>query len=338
VRTQTELTSALAALRPWTGTAEALDGLQVPGAALLTSLKARIEASEANWRRAADQRTDRTRALEAARLRIEQIQRDERPVAAEELREARSRRDRLWTSIQEGLETGDIDASRGQVEPFEASMAQTDQLADRRFDRAAQSADLTRSLHEVERLQLELSAAKEKEEVLSQERAAVFAELTRARETLGLPATTVAEIEEWLRVRTTALAKAASQREAAATVEAFEAELDKAIDALRQAIGDTVGRLGSNGLEGFAALLQQAELLLAQQQENVQKCAVFQQQLSRGQKEATDLEIRLEPSLAELNAWREAWGACPCSKVQQAMESVADEACGPCFMIIRPKR
>ena len=306
---ETETLAALRALAPWSGDAETLQALKIPSPAALGDLKARIELAQNSLRRAGDQAADRSQALASAELRVAQIQRDDSPVALEELTGARSARDCSWEAIKRGIQTNDLERARTEVVPFEASITLTDELSDRRFERAAQSADLTRSHHEVERLELEATTAKGKAADHAREYDGVLAELATMREGLGLPGKTIAELEEWIRAREAALGKLQTHDESLATLKAFQGELERATDGLRYALGAPAAPVGRSKPDILTALVGQAEGLLAEQQAHVQQRKAMQRQLERGRNEITTLESNLQQAEAEMAKWRADWSA-----------------------------
>lgn len=306
---EAEAVAALATLAPWTGDAETLQALKVPSPAALTDLRARIELAQGSLRRARDQANDKSEALARARLRVAQIQRDDSPVAVEELTDARSGRDRSWEVIKQGIQNDDLERARGEVAPFEASMSLSDDLSDRRFERAAQSADFTRSRHEVEHLELEAAAAESKAADQVRERDSVLAELTTIRDRLGLPSGTIGELEEWVRARTTALDKLRGRDDSVATLEAFQAEFEGAIDGLRQALGAAAIPASSSTLDAFNTLVGLAESLIAEQQGHAQQRKAIQRQLERGRKDIATLEGNLQQAEASVEKWKADWSA-----------------------------
>ena len=302
-----ERDDAVKALSPWSGEVDRLRELPVPPAVVLANLKARNDAVEGNLRRARDQETDRENELTAAKLRVTQIRRDENPVAAEELNAARAARDQTWHDLKQSVGRGNAEESRGKVPEFEASMGLVDNLTDRRYDRAAQSASLVRSLQEVERLEIELSAAQKRRRELVEEQSAVISDLDKLRQPLALPDAAVGEIETWLRLRATALDKARLAKEATAAIDTFVGDVERANELLRQSLGIAAKATKASSLEIFASLLQQAEKLVADHERHRQQKEAAGKQLDRGLKDIEAQEATLSQAEAELAKWLADW-------------------------------
>lgn len=251
---------------------------------------------------------------------MEQIRRDDSPVALEKLAGARSDRDRSWETIKQGIQTDDLERAHKEVAPFEASMALSDELSDRRFERAAESADLTRCRQEVERLELEAAAAKSKAADHARECDGVLAELAAIREGLGLPSGTIAELEEWVRAREAALGKPRARNDGVAALDAFQGELERAIDGLHQELGGAVAPAGRWTLDTFTALVGQTESLIAEQQGHDQQRRAVQRLLERGRKEIATLEGHLQQAEAGVEKWNTDWrAACRLSSVDETL-------------------
>lgn len=302
-----ESRSAVEALRPWRGDAAELAAIVSPSSERMTKLKADLDAAEADGRRTSDLAASKALDLERARQRVRQIRRDGRPVSAEELRESRAGRDRVWYAMRDSLQAGDIAAAQAQVDPFEAGLGQADELADRRFERASESTDLTRSLQDVERLELEQAAAEASVRRQAETRAAAHDALRTVCEELGLPAAGLEEVESWLRKRAIALDKLRLHGNAARDLADFEAGIERSAGALRAALGEAAGAARSVGSATFGALLKLAADTLREQQMRGERRGLLQNQLQRGERHTAKLEGELAQALHDLEGWRAAW-------------------------------
>lgn len=307
------MTTALEQLRPWGGTVEALKDIPIPAQSVLSGLRARIEKVEADLRAAGDHRTEDNRALQLARLQAQQIERDDRPVAADDLATARHERNGLWQSIRDRLEQGDADKALGYVEPYQATTRHADALSDRRFDLAERSVALTRARQEVELITHRLAEIDSDITRHTAARNLVIAELAAIQANLGLPRATLADIDNWLRNRLDALKQVVELADKNGTLTQFDRELEQAIAALTVALNGEIDTSDPNRIEMFRRLLREADGLFTEQQTQFQKRNLINDRLRPGTQEAEALEKRRTQVTAALEAWHQEWTTA-CSK------------------------
>jgi uncharacterized protein YhaN len=148
-----EIERSLRMLNPAAADADALVALPVPPVATIRSCRDR-------YRDAGKQREDCATRLAATAHEIERLKRararlvkEKRAVTADTLSDLRARRDRIWSLLRrhyvEGKplspgQTGDCtEAGQALPECYEASVSEADVAADRRFDTASDSAQLS---------------------------------------------------------------------------------------------------------------------------------------------------------------------------------------------------
>jgi hypothetical protein len=226
------MATALERLRPWVGTVDALKAVLIPAPSVLSSLRVRLEKIEGDLRAAGDRRTEDHRALQLALLQAQQIERDDRPVAAGDLATARNERNGLWQSIRERLEHGEADKALGYAEPYQTKARHADDLSDRRFDLAEKSAALTRARQEVELITHRLAEIESDITRHSGARSLLTEEMAAIQSNLGLPGATLADIDNWLRNRLDALKQAVEVTDKKDAQSLFDSELEQAIAAM----------------------------------------------------------------------------------------------------------
>lgn len=303
------LQSAMAALRPWSGTPHELSELVPPTRVRLAGLKVELDAAELDLRQAKESVRLKKQELEKVQLHVQQVRRDGRPVTSEELVGARAVREQVWRSVRQGLEAGDIQVGRDQIEPFEAAQARTDELADRRFDLASESADLVRSIQDGERLALEVTAA---EGLVGEREAAVLVvmdELQKVRAAVGWPDAAVREIEQWTHDRDIALERLADLAAATDTLGAFERQLEAACGTLRGVLGAAAALITGTDPGAFTTLLQAANERQRADQDRDTRRQTLRQQLLDAQREEKDADERFGEAKATLDVWRKDWAA-----------------------------
>jgi hypothetical protein len=306
------MATALERLRPWAGTVDALKVVPIPAQSILSGLRIRLEKIEADLRATEDRRTEDNRALKLARLQVQQIERDDRPVAAGDLATARDERNGLWRSIRDRLEQGDAAKALGYAEPFQATARHADDLSDRRFDLAERSVALTRARQEVELITHRLTEIDSDITRHSEARSLAIAELATIQGNLGLPEATLADIDSWLRNRLDALKQVVELGDKNGALALFDRELEQAIAALVAALNDKGDTSEPNRIEMFGRRLGEADKLFTEQQTQFQKRNLIKDRLQPGEREAEALETRRVHAVAALETWHPA-GSTACT-------------------------
>ena len=301
------LATALEKLAPWSGTVEELRATPIPAASILGNLKVRLDKIEADLRTADTRRADDDKALQVTRLQAQQIERDDRPVAADDLATARDERNGLWQSIRDRLKSGDADKALGYAEPFEVKTRNADDLSDRRFDLAERSAALTRARQEAELIAHRLALTEREIARHAEAKQLVLGELGTIQSQLGLPGLGIGDIEAWLRDRLDALRQATQLADEREKLASFERELEQAIAGLLLALGGKSDASSPNRIDVFGRLVREADKLFNQQQAQFNKQELIRTRLDKGHQEAAALEARLAQTAALLETWQQAW-------------------------------
>lgn len=154
------LTVAIEQLAPWTGSADDLRRLVLPGdeeAAAAVANASQAEAKVVEARRHLQALPEKEAELE---LRHAQLVRDDQGVTSEALAGARLRRDSVWQAVRAHV-LGDrsLDDPRGSANELERRATEADSTADRRYFAAEQSARLSEIQQELERHALAVDQA-----------------------------------------------------------------------------------------------------------------------------------------------------------------------------------
>lgn len=151
-RRSAALTASLAQLAPWSGNVSALRSLVVPDdseTAGAISEAARAATALADLRRDHQAELDRKGALELQRTHLV---RDDSAIPADAISAARGKRDALWLEVRAHIVDGVVLPDPGATaEDLERGTATADDVADRRYTAAEQSARLAALQEDLER-------------------------------------------------------------------------------------------------------------------------------------------------------------------------------------------
>jgi uncharacterized protein YhaN len=305
-----KLRAALAALPLWSGSGEDLETLQVPGPEAIEEMRAAFQSSDAAERAARESLAQAEKSLSEARTERDAVVAAHSVPTLEDLRRARSVRERGWTAIQrvwrdavadapegteflEGIGADDLTAGFGQA------LKQADELADRIREAAEK-------VERVAMLDVQISAWEERRKgaLLKLEEIRAEGERVRSRwveawSGAGVAPGSPAAMVNWLRKREAALQSVSKLRELRTQLGEWEVRESRTASELR----GLLAAFGDSDQESDAAgLLDRAEQILGQAE-----AAASRRRALESDRQAQAREIgRIERELVELeNRWAE---------------------------------
>ncbi len=253
----------LAALAPWAGDGPALERAAPPDRAAASGLARALATLAARRRELSQEHAQKAAARERARLREEQVVRDEDPVGPEHVAAARALRDEAWRAARSQIlaPVATVDPSR-LAGSFEERSREADRLADRRTEVAGAWAELVAARREREVLDLEIEQLERRLADVGgehEEKLRAWSELVTGA---GLPRLAPEELDAWIPKREAALEALEVRRQAEEDLGRHRAEVGEVARALRAALAPAAQP--ASGLEGasFDALLARAEDLV----------------------------------------------------------------------------
>ena len=212
--------------------------MAVPPRAQVQDFRDREQDWQRRLRDARQESSAAQRERDAALSAFKRMVHDEEVVSAEELRDARERRDTLWAMVkfrhvqgkpipaeladELGEETADLAGA------FEPAMAEADDLADRRFDHAEAAgrlAEMKRSINEQEKL---LDLAQKKKGALIEEGDALKSEWASLWDAVPFDPLPPEAMLEWLDARRAVFEAAEERNYAESALASVRHESDKA--------------------------------------------------------------------------------------------------------------
>ena len=278
---------------------------------------------QGGWRRRLRETEDALSAsrqeLEHAAVARQHIMQADRVVTAEELARARERRDRLWNLVKlkhvEGnpvpadMQSGIEEEAEAPVAAFEPAIAQADELADSRFDKAEAAgrvAEIDRKIGELE------TRIKQQEESMGR-LAEEGGELEREWESMWAAAPfdplSADAMLEWLGTREEALRTVDAQQDAEAHLEtACGAEADTRERLLCELAALGIDRASLEG-EDLDLIAGRAEDEAGRRMEAAAERSKLEADIRDAAAEVRQREGLLQQAVAALQEWREKWSA-----------------------------
>lgn len=308
-KAETRLERMWMALRPFSSDLEALKRVLPPDEATVARFHRELANRAEQHRQLANERAGLQQALEEARLRERQIQREGAPVGPEEVAEARASREEAWQAAKQQLLHPRSEANPALLaSEVESTMLAADTLADRRCDAIGAWAELQTVRRQRDLLETKLLSLDAKLEALALEQEAQRKAWRELLVVAGLLETMEPEqVPPWAKRREDALDEADATRLARERLSAFDDAEAKAADQLRTALlaaGEEETEL--RGL-AFAALVGRAEALAKSRDEERARRAQMSEQLSQAERELADLDEHLRRAADALEIWGEQW-------------------------------
>lgn len=313
------LARRLGALDPGVGDEAALAGISVPARAKVQAQREK----QGDWHRRLTETQQRAASvqqeLDGAVAALERAIRDDQVVTAEELKDARGRRDAVWQLVKlkhikgQPIPPEPAAQYKDEIEDlagaFEPAVVRADELADRRFDRAEAAGRIAEIKRKIEELETLLGQVQDNEKKLGEEGKQLKADWAALWTGAPFEPEAPETMLEWLEDRDAVLEAIEARDEADSALEAIRWEEQAARQQLigeLAALGVDVGTLESDGLP--IVVERAAEELRVREAEADRKS-----QLKKDVAEAAKLVARrqrdLEATKNALAEWQEKWTA-----------------------------
>ena len=260
-------------------------------------------------------RAETVREAERLRADRERLQSGGSTISAEDLHEARARRDDLWKLVRQNH----VDAAPGasaatpadrpadSADAMEDAMRTADELADRRFDTAEASARLSEIALAIARREEELLDIDRRTEALDGEQRALDREWRDMWDGAPFDPLPPDAMEQWVRARGELAAAAARAQEADRDL----AVVRRGVDEARAAVAGALAALGedAHAQDGVPlnAVLERADLLRERLDGRAREIAGLNEALQETSAEIDRLRAGFERAGDALGRWQEAW-------------------------------
>jgi uncharacterized protein YhaN len=306
-------------LKPGTSDENEVVKLAVPARAQIQEYREREQEWKRRLRETQQQVSSTRQERDAEVAALERTARDEQVVTPEELDNARSHREALWTLVKikhvldqpipKERARGFEDELEDLTGAFEPAMAKADDLADRRFDHAEAAgriAEIKRKIGELETL---LEQAQENENNLVEEGELLKVEWTSLWDTAPFDPLTAEAMLEWIDVRKEVL-EAVEKREAAdSTLETLGNETCEAKHKL-------LGELAAIGVDRAALEIEDLDVIIerAVEEQRLREAEVEQKIRLEEDAEGAAKDVALfegdfKQAKEDLDDWQRKWTA-----------------------------
>jgi uncharacterized protein YhaN len=317
-----KLTDALATLKPWTGTAEALQGLTLPTDAAIDAAAAQVLEAD---RLAGDARRsleERSRDLEAAQARLANLSRVGDAVTTEELNTARADRDTELAAVRDHLSgTEVLDEPNRAAERLVNAVRAADAIADHRYAAADASAQLAHAEAELAEQALRHVQAVRLAETSTATSGAVRQVWDDGLTALGLPEASPVDLRAWLGRRMLALKARSDSLDAEMEWQTKQGERRRAVDQLAVAAGTTAGEDAV-----LASILAEVESRLGALEGQGQRLADAARDAEQSRDRLRQAEQTRDAAQRELQAWRVGWDKAVVEAGLSGLDAEAAEA------------
>lgn len=230
-KAQCELHSANTRLGPWRLDLPMLRGLVLPVTDTVRQLRTNFDQLCLDRRSLATRKADLTLEISELELEIEQFRSSRQPVTVNDLAAARDSRDSVWMAIKNGAT-----AIASCAVDYESHVRNTDDLSDKRHDKAQEAADLQARIDTLARKSLQRDDTVKRLEATDDELAAVDRDWAAQALTLGFPEMPLLAYEEWRLAHAEVIAAAEVVDQVLAESRQHEALIEEARTRLRGAL------------------------------------------------------------------------------------------------------
>jgi uncharacterized protein YhaN len=294
-----QLEADMAALGPWRPTLEGLRAMVAPDPMALRDRLAQHKADAAEAHRLHDALASKALELDQLEGALQAFVRHFQPVSREQVEQARSSRDASWRALRQAPH-----ALAAQAAAFEGQIAQADQLADQRLERAQYEAERQSKLDALAQKRREHLDLQQRGQAHAQQMAQRHNEWTELCHACALPSLPLEAAPAWLerrqRVLDAALERAKLQRRLAAE----QAEAARLRDTLWALLA------GDHPTEPAPALkpcLRLAQDQLTQAAQAQGQRTTWEQRLHEGHLGRAPLRASLASAQHDWEAWQQAW-------------------------------
>jgi len=191
-RRSRELGSAVATLGRWSPDLVTLRGMTLPSEQAVRQRQKLHTDAQALRKTLTERQQDLNSHIEVGKLEVAQYRNAHHPISAEELTEARARRDGVWRAIK----TGDKLVSEVAAD-FEDKLGNADRVSDRRYDEAQETSELQSKLDALEIQRQHAAENAIRQTANDDERASMDADWTQVTGAMGLAGLPLQDFERW---------------------------------------------------------------------------------------------------------------------------------------------
>lgn len=296
-----DLATAMEALGHWRLPEDALKTMVVPQPALVQGLLDQQRSDTVRLQSLQDAAVTKSQDIGRMELELHQFEREFQPVSLEQVLTARRVRNEVWHSIKAAP-----DALLQQADTFEGHMAEADNLADARLDRAQHQADRQAKLARLEQQRLEHQGVEAQAHAVQTRMAARLAEWNALSTACGLPQLPLDIAQVWFLQRQRVLDLLDEQVQ-------VQRQLSEGQETAARLQGVLWGMLASDGVDQdpptLAECVQRARSVLTLADQAQGQRNTLEQQLRDGQTSLVGLQTSVQTAQASWDAWLQAWQA-----------------------------
>ncbi len=301
-RANDQIEVQFARIHPWKGPISDLRQLAVPSDEEVQEFKNKEHDIVTEQRSVKEQREETDGELKALELRESSFQKSHKPITPEDIVSSRQDRDELWATIRSGATAVDVAG-----DDYEARVASTDDLTDRRYLNAEEAKAL-------EHLRSEIASRKQKRNIQDGKAKEIDDQYTKLMtdwgeitKRLGLGDMGISPIQTWLGHYRSALIEAEKLTDEGINLRDLETKEAAPTTDLRQALVQTGSQKDEIAAFGLQRLINEAETIVSEAETTKARRDQLTEQLKRGHKDLTDLKDKAANSQQRLDDWGAAW-------------------------------
>jgi len=302
----------------WAGSIEEIEGLRIPSLETIDEFDDRTDKAE---RTAAELKSESKRlhgAQAEIEQQIEQLQLEQEVPTEEDLQDLRDAREQGWQLVRSTIKGDPVPNEEVQdfirrfqpaitlADAFEASVLQTDEIADRLRREADRVANSARLIAEKAAQEKQSRRLKEELDIAEKKLTEINNEWAKLWQAAGITPRTPREMRGWTQDHAAMTEKAAEIREQKSKTDALQKSIDKRRNALEQSL-HSLSEPRTVRDELLADLIKRARMVIERQEELINIRKQFQSEKKQKEKELAEAKARVEQSEKDLSQWKKEW-------------------------------
>jgi len=302
----------------WAGSIQEIEGLRIPLLETIDEFDDRTDKAE----RTAAKLKSESKRLHGAQAeieqQIEQLQLEQEVPTEEDLQDLRYAREQGWQLVRSTIKGDSVPDEEVQdfirrfqpaitlSDAFEASVHQTDEIADRLRREADRVANLARLIAEKAAQEKQSKRLKEDLDIAEKKLTEINNEWAKLWQATGITPRTPREMRGWTQDHAAMTEKAAEIRERKSKTDALQKNIDKRRNALEQSL-HPLSEPRTVRDELLADLIKRARIVIERQEELINIRKQFQSEKKQKEKELAEAKARVEQSEKDLSQWKKEW-------------------------------
>ena len=302
----------------WSGSVEELECLATPALETVNPFEAKQSEAEQACRQTEDEHDKTRKSLAEINRQIEELRLQQEVPTEKDLRKARDIRDHGWLLVLNKLDgktlsdeevllyIKELPNADTLTEAFQASLFQTDEIADRLRREADRVAGKAKLIADQTAAENQLADLATRFEAAQKAKADLNIKWLELWQPAGITPNSPKEMQGWLRTHSALAEKATEIREKTTSADAMTMDISAHIKSLNQIL-ITLSEPPADGEITLGYLVKKARSIIEKEQNLYRKQEQLIREIDQRTRELADAELKVKSSEEDLARWQQDW-------------------------------